>query len=66
MRTAFEACGIAAFIVITWTSGMMPRCISLKDGPDYRAAEALRGARGRLVTFFDYGGYALWHFGPGL
>jgi hypothetical protein len=66
LRTAFELCGIAAFIVITWTSGMMPRCISLKNGPDYRAAEALRGTRGRLVTFFDYGGYALWHFGPGL
>ena len=29
-------------------------------------AEALRGRTGRLATFFDFGEYALWHFGPAL
>lgn len=47
--------------------GAIPRCIALNDAaPDTVAAEALRGTRGRLVTHFDWGEYALWHFGPAL
>lgn len=35
--------------------------------PDATTAHALDDARdGRLVTFFDWGEYALWHFGPRL
>ncbi|MCA1563235.1 MAG: hypothetical protein LC753_18740 [Acidobacteria bacterium] len=34
--------------------------------PDRTAAAYLRGARGRLVTTFDWGEYAIWHFGPDL
>ena len=33
--------------------------------PDQRALPSLKGAApGRLVTFFDWGQYALWHLGP--
>jgi hypothetical protein len=48
---------------------LMPTCVRLSGSPyapDTRAAEALRGTRGRLVTYFDWGEYALWHFGPAL
>jgi hypothetical protein len=67
-RIAFEACCIAIFVVSTWISGSLPNCITLKrdGGPDTLAAEALRGASGRIVTFFDWGEYVLWHFGPTL
>ena len=35
--------------------------------PDATTAQALDDAQaGRLVTFFDWGEYALWHFGPRL
>jgi hypothetical protein len=35
--------------------------------PDREAARVLNGARpGRLVTFFTWGEYAIWHFGPRL
>jgi hypothetical protein len=48
---------------------LVPTCIRILDSPyspDTRAAEALRGTRGRLVTYFDWGEYVLWHFGPAL
>jgi hypothetical protein len=43
-------------------------CIALQRTFDLDtvAAEALRGRSGRLVTFFDWGEYALWQFGPAL
>jgi hypothetical protein len=35
--------------------------------PDARAAASLQGAlTGHVVTAFDWGQYAIWHFGPGL
>jgi hypothetical protein len=48
---------------------LVPTCVRVLDAPyapDTRAAEALRGTRGRLVTYFDWGEYVLWHFGPAL
>jgi hypothetical protein len=36
--------------------------------PDADAARALAAARpaGRMATWFDWGEYAIWHFGPGV
>jgi hypothetical protein len=67
-RLLFDGVCVAAFIVAGLSAGAVKRCISLdhKAAPDTIAAEALRGARGRLVTHFDWGEYALWHFGPAL
>lgn len=47
---------------------LIPPCVSFRTdfGPDSEAAESLRGAHGRLVTSFNWGEYALWHFGPAL
>jgi hypothetical protein len=68
MRLLFDGCCVALFVVAGLASGAVPRCISLVHDatPDTIAAETLRGTRGRLVTHFDWGEYALWHFGPSL
>ena len=43
-------------------------CIRIHDAwaPDADAARYLEGATGRLWVAFDWGEYALWHFGPAL
>jgi hypothetical protein len=43
-------------------------CIPISDSwaPDREAAAALRNASGRLWTTFDWGEFAIWHFGPRL
>ena len=65
---AFDVCGvIAAIAAAVWVQAVPP-CVSYRydDAPDTVAAEALRRTRGRLVTSFDWGEYAIWHFGPAL
>lgn len=44
------------------------RCLRISDtwAPDRLAAARLVGARGRLWSTFDWGQYAIWHFGPEL
>ena len=56
---------VAAIIGLNVTRGPAT-CIVMRGSfaPDTVAAESLRGASGRLVTFFDWGEYALWQFGP--
>ncbi len=58
--------GVAASLV----AGAIPRCIAIEGlaDPDVVAAEALKesGARGRLVTWFNWGEYAIWHLSPSL
>ena len=43
-------------------------CIHIEDSlfPEAQAARILaeRGARGRMLTYFDYGEYAIWHLSP--
>jgi hypothetical protein len=45
-------------------------CIQIEDSlfPEAQAAGILaeRGARGRMLTYFDYGEYAIWHLSPGI
>jgi hypothetical protein len=44
------------------------RCIPIRDTwmPDMVAAQYLEGTKGRLWVAFDWGEYAIWHFGPAL
>jgi hypothetical protein len=44
------------------------RCLTINDSwaPDRQAAGYLAGAHGRLWVAFDWGEYAIWHFGPKL
>ena len=57
----------AAVIAMLWLRGG-PSCLAPPPPStlDTVAAEALRGASGKLVTHFNYGQYALWQFGPRL
>ena len=52
-----------------WLLTSSLRCVQVEGSwaPDLVAAHALSGAApGRLVVFFDWGEYALWHWGPQL
>jgi hypothetical protein len=59
-------------VAIVWISGASSaaRCLPIAGpwAPDLSAAGLLASpdARGRLVLPFDWGQYALWHFGPRL
>lgn len=67
-RAVFDWLVVAICIAMTAWVGGIRRCISVDDyaAADTTAAESLRGKQGRLVTHFDWGEYALWHFGPRL
>jgi hypothetical protein len=63
---AFGACAIAASVVA------IPRAVTIRMAPDsvpdtdvvsYVHARQLRGT---LLTWFDWGEYTIWHFGPRL
>jgi hypothetical protein len=61
---------VAAIATAGWLLSSSLSCIRVDDGPravDASAARLLQGAQpGRLVTFFDWGQYAIWHLGPTL
>jgi len=54
--------------VLVLSSPGSPTCIQLQGGwqPDFATARALAVAHpsGRLATSFNWGEYAIWHFGP--
>jgi hypothetical protein len=60
---AFVCAGV---LLLTWP--VTARCIQLRGTwvPDTDAARALVATRpaGRMATWFDWGEYAIWHFGP--
>ena len=62
---AFACIGL---VVVAWP--LSPGCVHMTGSwlPDSEAARAISAAdlRGRMVTFFDWGEYAIWHFGPRL
>ena len=56
---------LAAIVVLATSLRCIP--IDRRTLPDQAVAAALAQARpGRLVVFFDWGEYALWHFGPAI
>jgi hypothetical protein len=67
-RVALDGFAVAAVVVASISFRAIPSCISTTYplAPDTAAAEALRGANGRLVPAFAWGEYAIWHFGPAL
>ena len=56
--------GWAAWLPVSRVAG----CLPTDDAwaPDLTAAAALVGTQGRLWTTFDWGQFAIWHFGPAL
>jgi hypothetical protein len=67
-RGLVDALAVGVAVAAMFAIDLARPCIALVPSvsPDTRAAEALRGRTGRLATFFDFGEYALWHFGPAL
>ena len=69
-RTFVDVLVTAAAIVLAAQTSVLPRCVAMAGRwvPDVTAASALKsaGAKGRLVTWFDWGEYAIWHLSPGL
>jgi hypothetical protein len=43
-------------------------CVEIQDGflpePEAVLSAKLNGLKGRMLTFFDWGEYAIWHLGP--
>jgi hypothetical protein len=60
----------AAFAIVAAVSPVQRvlHCIPIDDdwAPDVEAAASLAGTTGRLWTTFNWGEYAIWHFGPAL
>jgi hypothetical protein len=67
-----DAAVVSLAVMLGFWVQAIPRCIVIaKPGvsswaPDAVASESLKGRQGRLVTAFNWGEYALWHFGPTL
>lgn len=62
-----DAMAVAAVWLVV--AGGAARCLAIQGAwvPDLDAAAVLRSASpGRLVLPFDWGEYAIWHFGPAL
>jgi hypothetical protein len=61
---------VAAVIGASWLLSTSLQCIRVAEkwrAADAAAVRALAGSGpGRLVTFFDWGEYAIWHLGPTL
>ena len=71
--TASAAAVLAVPLVFAVAAAVKPvtrsfACLPISDSwaPDRTAAATLVGASGRLWTTFDWGEYAIWHFGPQL
>ncbi len=58
-RTLVDVCATVAAVVIAAQTSLLPRCIAIAGTwiPDVTAASAMKsaGAKGRLVTWFDWG-----------
>ena len=67
-RIVLDACAVAIIVGVALRVQIVPHCITTAGtpAPDTVAGESLRPVRGRLVTSFNWGEYAIWHFGPAL
>jgi hypothetical protein len=67
-RTLLDGIAVAVGVVTLLANYGNATCVAFggRLAPDTVVAEALRGSSGRLASFFDWGEYAMWHFGPRL
>ena len=68
-RLAAAVIAATTVAVAVWVGASSLRCVGVETprAADAEAVHLLRGATpGRLVTFFDWGQYAIWHLGPRL
>ena len=59
---------VAILIALAGTYGFNRRasCLQMRNYPEPEATAFLQEQRGRLVSFFDWGQYAIWHLAPRL
>ena len=65
-KPAFAATAVAAVLVVGWR---LPDVEVRPEGnPEPEAAKYVRDhdLRGRMLTWFDWGQYAIWHLSPGI
>jgi hypothetical protein len=69
-RTIIDISAVAIAVIAAVWLGAIPRCVTMVGEwmPDTAAARALgsAAAHGRLITWFDWGEYAIWHLSPAL
>ena len=67
-RAVVDALAVVVGVAALLAMQPPPNCVAIDSvkGPDTVAAESLRGRTGRVATFFDWGEYAIWQFGPAL
>jgi hypothetical protein len=69
-RTLFDIAVTAAVVIVLAVVRVLSPCISIEGNwaPDLQAAAALRAAdaKGRLISWYDWGEYAIWHLSPAL
>ena len=65
---AWGAALAACLVLVGISTGLFGRRIPITPFPEPEVAAfvATNALRGRLLTFFDYGEYAIWHFWPSL
>jgi hypothetical protein len=65
-RMAFA--GVATLVLLAGSNAVMKagECIHLVNTPEPAAVEFFKtlGRKGRVLTFFNWGEYAIWHVGP--
>jgi hypothetical protein len=71
LATALVAVTAAAGLaLVAYRAGQTATCLSLDPAtsPEQEAAQFVdaNGLRGRMLTWFDYGEYAIWHFWPNI
>jgi hypothetical protein len=68
--TAALAIGIALFAGAATAAVNNAHCVRMDldilPDPDVASAVAARALHGRMLTWFDWGEYAIWHFSPDL
>ena len=59
---------LVAMLAVARPTAKSVTCLPIESdwAPDLALASSLQGLTGRLVTTFDWGEYAIWHFGPAL
>ena len=69
-RTAVVGVGVGVAVVaaIAAGAGARPTCIALPDGPEPEAVAFLErhAPSAKVLTYFGWGQYAIWHLGPRL
>jgi hypothetical protein len=68
LPTSGRAMALAAFAAVAAVGMLAERssCIEIRTAPEPEATAYASRLNGRMVTFFDWGEYAIWHLAPAI